>query len=55
MKKYNPNQIQNQVASDLKSGKLTAKQYMKLTGTDKKEIAELIKSKIPFIILTDNQ
>jgi len=47
MKKYNPNQIQNQVASDLKSGKLKAKQYMKLTGNDKKEISELIKSKIP--------
>ena len=55
MKKYNQNQIQNQVASDLKSGKLKARQFLKLTGTDKKEIAELIKSKIPFIIITENQ
>ena len=54
MKKYNPNQIQNQVATDLKSGKLKAKQYMKMTGNDKKEISELMKSKIPFIILTDS-
>ena len=55
MKKYNPNLIQNQVASDLKSGKLKAKQFLKLSGTDKKEISELMKSKIPFIILTENQ
>lgn len=55
MKRYNPNQLQNQVASDLKSGKLKAKQYMKMTGTDKKDIQELIKSGVPFIILTENQ
>ena len=55
MKKYNSNQIQNQVATDLKSGKLKAKQYIKLTGTDKKEIQELVKSGIPFIIITENQ
>ena len=55
MKKYNQNQIQNQVASDLKSGKLKAKQYMKMTGTDKKDIQNLIKSGVPFIIITENQ
>ncbi len=54
MKRYNPNQLHNQVASDLKSGKLKAQQFLKLTGNDKKEISELMKSKIPFIILTDS-
>jgi len=55
MKRYNPNQLQNQVATDLKSGKLKAKQYMKMTGTDKKDIQNLIKSGVPFIIITENQ